>query len=177
MGRGLYFSVRKGQIVKSECSQGLCSLSKMNSRFFSKIYDFNRQLAQFPVPDTISFLWSSFKTMQRAVHYNQGICTTSSPIWLSYHAGFYCGSQVSQMGRTVDCFPPSFGSLYGVFWSNKLRVFFSCGLEKRGNMKDAHSNRSQVAGEQWQQNVMTRSRKLGILVTSTLKRTANESRS
>lgn len=50
------------------------------------------------------------------------------------------------VGQLIASLPPLEACMVS---SGLIRVFFSCGLEKRGNMKDAHSNRSQVAGEQW----------------------------
>lgn len=45
-----------------------------------------RELARFPVPGLISPLWSGPHIHYRAVGYCQGMCATTAPIGLLFHA-------------------------------------------------------------------------------------------
>lgn len=46
------------------------------------------------------------------------MCTTVAPLGILCHTGLCCGSQASQQGKNIVCFPP-LEAFMGVLWYHK----------------------------------------------------------
>lgn len=99
-----------------------------------------------------AFYWVSLK-QKLALGYHQYMSVTITPLWLSCCAG-HCDSQVSQLGKTIDSFPPLAACILGLWALDSKKVFR---LDPARNLSTwvAEAGGSGIQGQPWLHEILS----------------------